>query len=247
MKRHRWEKKRLQVAREQQAAARAKRLHPAGKEQDSHPTLPPGAKVVGFDLDRYLAQFTSAPQWTFSGSYSTVLTPAAPLDLPVRQQAEPITAWKRARIGLCDGQPVLRGVMYGEYKPVDAAVHARSDWLALPARDHKAPHVDCICGFYGVTKDRLHEVSMYYGPNSCADLEVELYGTVIRHRDGWRAEKQRVLAVHLDLSCAVCRRPAQGVSGRGVVCRECFPGTVVFTPAELSSLWGVEVRWQAMP
>lgn len=268
MRRHRWETKQRQVAREQQAASRAKNLHPAGKDQEESQetgaALPPNTVPdlyqhvtqlvsaphgTGFDLDLYLRQFTSAPAYLFSGPRSTFTAPTAPLDLPVRQQAEPITAWKRAGIAIRGGQPVLRGVMYGEYKPVDTAIHAPFNFLS-PDRHHQAPDAKCVCGFYGVAKEWLYQASKDYTSSSCADLEVELYGRVIRHRDGWRAEKQRVLAVHLDLSCLRCRRPAKGIHQGGLNCGNCHSGiapTVWFTPAELSSLLGVEVRWQAMP
>lgn len=254
MRRHRWEKKQAEVSRAQRDEARDRNQ----RKQDVPAEEEHVDGVAGVDLSPLWAPFdtlfysgTNPPvaprtyQYPLGQAYLSVPPAPTRAPLPVRQQAEPIVAWKRARIKVHDGHPVLCGVVFGRYKPVDVAQHL-GIWdsvFQMPA--HVAPDLDCACGFYGVAKDHLYDASFDYHARSCADLEVELYGKVIAHEQGWRAEKQRVLAVHLDLFCRLCRRPASGVADLGVTCARCAP--TLFTPADLASEWGVEVRWQEAP
>jgi hypothetical protein len=49
-------------------------------------------------------------------------------------------------------------------------------------------------------------------------LEVDLYGRIVEHRDGWRAEEQDVLRIHVPERCSqfVCRRGTTGFRRRRV-------------------------------
>lgn len=58
-----------------------------------------------------------------------------------------------------------------------------------PPREHKEPVHGCSCGFYSL-KDRPRSVP------GLVTLEVEHYGRILQHKLGYRAEFQRVLAVH---------------------------------------------------
>ena len=266
MRRHRWEARQRDTAREQKERARAANQRKEPTPEKAEPTAYK-IYVGGSTLDRPTINQARAslglapigiPHYYSMGSglgYAADPIKRPTFDLPTRAQAEPITAWKRARFLIGDAGPILRGVIYGTYTPVATAEHIVDDtngfwtWISPPLapNPHEAPHPDCVCGFYGVTHQRLHEVSVDYCGRSCADLEVELYGKVIAHKSGWRASKQRVLAVHLDLGCTTCRRPAVGVGREGVLCAGCGKGEKVLSPADLASAWGVEVRWQERP
>ena len=67
---------------------------------------------------------------------------------------------------------------------------------------HAAPDQNCHCGWYG-WKDRQHEAEQQ--PRVFADAsdepwaEVDFYGKVIEHEWGYRASRQRVMAIHLEV------------------------------------------------
>lgn len=73
---------------------------------------------------------------------------------------------------------------------------------------HDAPHPDCMCGFYGVKPGV--EVDGYEPDRNSTVLDVELYGKVIHHEKGYRAEKQRIMAVRLG-GCGgfLCEKPPE--------------------------------------
>ncbi len=129
--------------------------------------------------------------------------------LPKRKADEPLRGYKQARLII--GETLFRG----------AAVHLpRYHFLGLSANgapygveanavclrppDGTVPHQHCACGFYAY-KDG---VSMGYDrrPTSMiATLTVDLYGKVIVHTLGYRAQHQRVVAAELIVprTCAI--------------------------------------------
>lgn len=229
---------------------RGDRVRAERRRRDLYVAKTSTANVIPIDLSPAMA--AAAPTFTPLRNSVPRLASQGHDSVPVRQQAEPIVAWKRARIevDVYEGRPALCGVVYGRYQPVDVARHCNGITGSATARSglpdpHPAPRLDCHCGFHGVPKDRLIDAYVDYQTASCADLEVELYGTVIACERGWRAEKQRVLAVHLDLDCHQCYRPAVGVGFCGTTCGRCSPS--LFSPADLASVWGVEVRWEEPP
>lgn len=108
---------------------------------------------------------------------------------------EPIRAWKRAKVTReADGKLTFNGMSYGKYG-VEAVAKCEVNALyPTLMSSHPAPDESCTCGFYAV-KERPTPVAGY------AVLEVELYGKVIPHKLGYRAEKQRVLSVTAVPSC----------------------------------------------
>jgi hypothetical protein len=111
-----------------------------------------------------------------------------------------------------DGVPALCGVGWSlTYAPDDTAQCIPLStvypllgvaWGAYGAEEHDAPDLAHGCGFYAVADPaRLVELTNTYRAAQLA-LTVELYGRVIRHRSGYRAERQRVLGAALLHRCA---------------------------------------------
>ena len=283
-----WQRHQEDLARKQKRRARAKNLG----LPDPDPDPPKAAKTepegqVKRIYGGALLPPTSYFQSTYNmGSYVRSFRLFAnafglddrkpPVDLPVREQVDPIVAYKRAAI--VDGPLRLYGVgRHAPYKPDDTATCQRGcSWSLSPgqARDpkcscawcsspegHAAPEATCTCGFYAMDKTRLGQLGNEYH-TGIADLQVELSGKVIRHRDGYRAQHQRVLGVFVDPACRCCRRAAsvmatgpEGgyfyslVSERRApelrtFCLQCVPGKAkTYTPADLANEWGIEVTW----
>ena len=96
------------------------------------------------------------------------------------------------------------GVMQGYASPDAYAVCSAGGGR----REHagKAPAWDCSCGFYAIGD--VAELQTYYGPSGDVwELEVALWGRVIEHESGYRAERQRVLKARPPRYCDVCGAP----------------------------------------
>lgn len=190
------------------------------------------------------------------------LSLAGALNLPSRQQVEPIKAWKLADLVVTDEGVKLRGVGYRvSYGPNDQA--KCNPGYQVTASSHAVPEASCTCGFYAL---RSREEALNAGYSAHAVLEVELFGKVIKHERGYRAERQRVLAVHVLPSSAargglVVLPPALDGDDMAALERAIAafaasikPGTPVgmytrwdneraFSLADLSNELGVEVTW----
>jgi hypothetical protein len=77
-------------------------------------------------------------------------------------------------------------------------------------RPHRAPSLDCHCGFYAFT-ERSHATRLLGGTAAfdatsviSALGRVDLHGTVIRHQHGYRAERQQLLSLQLLPYCSDC-------------------------------------------
>ncbi len=82
---------------------------------------------------------------------------------------------------------------------------AACDPAAPETKTHPAPDPDCTCGFYGVTDESDADTGAVM-------LEVEFSGRIVVHEKGYRAERQRVLRVHvLCCSHALCKEPSVGL------------------------------------
>lgn len=181
--------------------------------------------------------------------------------LPVRHQSEPIRARKLAWIvRLTDPHLPERerwgfqGASVGNiafYRPESRSV------CLLTGTHHDAPQPDCTCGFYAVKRvTGDHRTAGFF-----VALDVDLYGRVIRHTAGWRAEKQRVIKVTIGSICALCgtrKATCLGFSGRVLnsnagplqllhaLCDKCAPTFDTgerLTLADVSGYLGVEVAW----
>ena len=74
-------------------------------------------------------------------------------------------------------------------------------------RGHRAPAVDCTCGFHAVEQiDQLPRVTTVLADSVV--LAVDLGGTIIEHERGVRAEEQAVLGVGFPARCHRCGEQA---------------------------------------
>lgn len=117
--------------------------------------------------------------------------------------------WKVARVH-DPHQGLFRGYAFGSY-----GVSARASCLRRRS-GHRAPAVGCDCGFNAM-KDRIAAVRLMERWRGFVLLEVDLYGEMVEHRDGWRAGEQDVLRIHVPSRCGrhVCRRATTGLRRRG--------------------------------
>jgi hypothetical protein len=140
----------------------------------------------------------------------------------------------------------------------------------------RAPAPECVCGFYAFKRradalELLRQTLACNGLRHKALLTVELEGSVLQYERGYRAERQRVLAVAFEPECAFRVRgalphPADRLvavptararslyavpgspAGPGAplrpVCDDHVPtGARAFRPVELAGLLGTEVGW----
>lgn len=132
--------------------------------------------------------------------------------VPTRVADEPIRAWKVAHLRLTgEGwrfsgigvameygvEEVAKCARQGDHPTTHVIVNGAGQVVSrIEEPIHTAPSLDCACGFYAVAEADL---STRYGFVTAAEvlLEVELYGRVIVHERGYRAEKQRVLSARM--------------------------------------------------
>ena len=120
---------------------------------------------------------------------------------------------------------------------------------------HRAPAVDCTCGFHAVsTIDGLTRVTTVLADSVI--LDVELGGLVIEHERGVRAEEQAVLGVGFPDRCSWCSAEASVVvPGRlwRSACAACSTRRTqgrtqrVLTRAEATAELGVDVSFVPAP
>jgi hypothetical protein len=147
----------------------------------------------------------------------------------------PILAHRAALIGFSHRGLHLRALNYSEPFQVDMDAICRSNdsyglgtWslygtTAAPKAPygHRAPHLDCNCGFYACPGDLES-----WANDGSVDVLVELSGYVIEHEKGYRAEHQRIYGIVVP-RCPLCRNPSElvvirhGQSTRWG-CQECF-------------------------
>lgn len=144
----------------------------------------------------------------------------------------------------------FRGLFHGSFTADERAVCERDD-------GHQPPVDLCTCGFYAFGSARRALTHWPSYPDT-ALLTVEMYGDIVAHQYGWRAEEQVVVGVLIRPTCIHCGHRADGVSiappvprGRLVdalgedrfapTCRRCVPR--VRTLADISGHAGTEVSW----
>lgn len=103
------------------------------------------------------------------------------------------------RHGIIPG-PAWVGIGMGiPYTSPDAEAHCNREF-------HQAPAWGCSCGFYAIGS--LAELEQWRPVNGTAwELEVALWGRVIEHTEGYRAQRQRVLTARPPRYCDVCGAP----------------------------------------
>ena len=148
---------------------------------------------------------------------------APELALPESDQLDPVRAWKRLRIDRpapaeygVGGTPFVRS-RHSKKKSADLeqATCLKAGLGEIPCPH--APANGCTCGYYGWHDRDFEEVGnigyggMTYAPflqyrnsdNIEPWAEVDLYGKVVAHVFGYRAEYQRIVAFHLEPSHAL--------------------------------------------
>lgn len=196
--------------------------------------------------------------------FATVTTQSAPPappkpyheSLPRESTDTAIVGWKVARLWPSEGSEMrLGGVgIHALYKIDDEATHIARSWLEQRDDVQTIPsplHCDA-CGFYATTKEHLRTLYHDY-TDRVVTLEVELYGTVVEHELGWRAQRQRILGGYVKSTCRDCGQRAVGLRFNEFVgmypscgmlsSRVTYPDDRMWTLAEVSNLLGTELQW----
>lgn len=210
--------------------------------------------------------------WHYNTGAHSATGDSARLDLPTHEQDEAIRAWKVAKLIVSNGRLMFMPLAHGWPYGIETVAHCDSSrnypWSSNPLPPHVVPEASCSCGLYAL-KDRDEAER---DSHQRVLLEVELYGSVVVHESGYRAEKQRVLCVWVPRRCAswLCAKDATvlaATKGSATIyasyrsttvtdlvlplCDEHAAMTdydVMHTPASLSdvaALLGTEVRWLA--
>lgn len=168
---------------------------------------------------------TSQPSWgTSSSGLSPVYVPPDYSNIPHTESTEYILAWKGAAyIDWRKTPPEFHGLFHGIY-----TVDAVAECGVSPGR-HEAPDVNCCCGFYGVKDWHILD----YDDRTAYYMEVEFYGTVVVCERGYRAQKQRILAVY-------CTEKGMIYGRQDIIDGDAITDEVLL--AEMASRLGVEVR-----
>jgi hypothetical protein len=125
-------------------------------------------------------------------------------------RTEPIRAWRVWRLrgsGPFDAEPVLESCIYGDVWPARQAFSAA-------CFDHPLPARDCGCGIYAVTTRPAALALALWArsalPNPIVYGQVHLWGRVLVHSAGYRAERAYPyeLALLDDPRCPETRRRA---------------------------------------
>ena len=135
--------------------------------------------------------------------------------LPIGALDEAISGWRAWNLSDGDPAPLLRPVGSGvdtwpPRRPVEARCGA-SPLLTFGTRRHAAPGVRCGCGIYaGRSLEALDRHRPAWPPAPVVGT-VSLWGTVIEHERGWRA--QFAYPSRLRLVCPMCAwfEPGTGV------------------------------------
>ena len=134
---------------------------------------------------------------------------------PVASSGEPVQGWRIWNLAIDEDGPSLRPAGAG----VDAwsALHPTEARCGVPAlltlgrAPHRAPGPDCRCGIYAGSSLRTFERPRPAWPPPPVVGTVSLWGTVIEHERGWRA--QLAYPSRLALVCAMCAwfEPGPGI------------------------------------
>lgn len=222
---------------------------------------------TGVNYDDYVAQLLG-----YGARYGgAALSAPIPEGIPTEQTMDAIQAWKIARLYTPDGRTVKLGAVHQPtdhpiegtaicYRSHDSmmamyfAVSSGRQSFTSPST-HFTPSLDCQCGFYAwKTTQGAHEY-MKGIPDGYVLMQVELFGRVIQHENGYRAQSQRVLGVQVPSTCSglLCGQPATCLEflahGREapykVLCAAHRPALSlsVVGVADIANALGCEVTW----
>lgn len=175
-------------------------------------------------------------------------------ELPLRAQVDPIRAEKAAHVCMTPssrGRAHFDGVgIHADYGP-DAVAECRKPGIL--ESNHEAPALGCTCGFYAFGEEHENRPELQPG---LWRLEVELSGRIIRHKLGYRAQRQRVLRAIAPAACATCGKWARflAISCRtSVIAGYCIehardPDNLAVDVAQVAGFLGCEVAgWYIRP
>ena len=249
-----------QSAKDRARAMSGKKAAPAKKKS----TL---TKAKKSSLQWTNAATTSSWAWTTDYSQPEPIE----LNLPAREQIDPIRVFKLAKLVWADGRIRFMGV--GLNIPYDAETAAMCGiknghaffWGSSnkygfdPSADHDVPDPRCTCGFHGVASKDADEIQGDYASARFVRIEAELYGRVVRHERGYRAEHQRVLSVSIPRRCRAYLVCPGGIAEQGCTntptglridageviasCAEHAPFGGVIPPTDVAKALGTQVRW----
>lgn len=138
-----------------------------------------------------------------------------------RPSSDAMRGHKVAQLIVGDDGAWLAGVTSLRYG-VDGLAHCRR-------RDCRPPGLDCRCGFYAFRDRRdavalLRRLTSQHPARSYALLTVDLDGEVLEYEQGYRAQRQRVLAVEVAGGCVRGARSATPHPASGWVAHPSFRG-----------------------
>lgn len=122
---------------------------------------------------------------------------------PVPDYAHPIEAFKYAQLvwDVTEEKLRLTGIGHGADFPYDA----KEATFTCKLYEHDYPRINHSCGFYALKKHVYDNINVipaevqnfidYVG------LDIEMWGWIQEHKWGYRAQHQRVLAMHLKSTC----------------------------------------------
>ena len=214
------------------------------------------------NVNKLYAAYGLTPPFTTGTTQSAPPAPPIPPApyheaLPRESTDTAIVGWKVARLQLAhDGTIRLGGVgLSHAYKIDDEAKHVARGWpdkFAGSVQDVPSPLHCGTCGFYATTKEHLRTLYHDY-TDRVVTLEVELYGTVVEHEFGWRAQRQRILGGYVKSTCRDCGERATGLrhneaTGMYPSCgtlngQVTYADTRMWTLADVSNLLGTELQW----
>ena len=129
---------------------------------------------------------------------------ASPPDAPEPHLlAEPIHALRALLVGKDGTLLTMNARVLKEGS--EAPAHCDKTLISVTQRqdDHEAPEWDCTCGYYAVGCDNSILLDARHW-----QAEVDLWGTVIEHGLGWRAQYHRITAIRAPRTCMLCARTA---------------------------------------
>ena len=117
--------------------------------------------------------------------------------LEVPDYIEPMLGWRVWHVEERGITSITRAIYWPERKPLEAQCYKADllvDQINLGIGNHNAPHEDCTCGIYATSDihkvDRIitqHNRARYRGKYRLLGIAA-LWGKVIEHREGWRAQ-----------------------------------------------------------
>lgn len=107
------------------------------------------------------------------------------MNLPHETRAEPFIGWKEVNVHYTRPFWAISPAMHGTDDLTGDDVAKCAGSHAIVAGEHRVPYEGCSCGFYAYRK--------HHSAGGGWLAKVQLFGKVIEHTEGYKAEKQRIL------------------------------------------------------